>query len=193
MTNTDEAEEKEGEKKDEQSDSPTSPEKVNLIFNKAVNCRKLFVFVQKLIAGVATAHAEMGLKLYLECALVAENCATMNVRGGNHSSSSCDFNGMAYEFIAQAFILYEDEISDSKIQYRSIVSMVGTLLSCRSFAKEDYESLITKTTQYGAKLLRKPDQCKMIIMCSHLFYRNEKDVSAACLMNMKFLPYKSFF
>ena len=157
------------------------------------SCRKLFVFVQKLIAGVATAHAEIGLKLYLECALAAENCASLNVRGKNHSSGSCDFNGMAYEFIAQAFILYEDEISDSKIQYRSIVSMVGTLLSCRSFVKEDYESLITKTTQYGAKLLRKPDQCKMIILCSHLFYRGEDDVSTACLLNMIFFPAGSFY
>ena len=48
--------------------------------------------------------------------------------------------------------------------------MVGTLLSCRNFSEEDYDTLITKTTQYGAKLLKKPDQCRMVTMCSHLFW-----------------------
>lgn len=48
--------------------------------------------------------------------------------------------------------------------------MVGALLGCRGFAEEDYDTLITKTTQYAAKLLKKPDQCRMVTMCSHLFW-----------------------
>ena len=38
---------------------------------------------------------------------------------------------------------------------------------------QDYDALITKTTQYAAKLLKKPDQCKMVALCSHLFYRGD--------------------
>lgn len=70
----------------------------------------------------------------------------------------------------QAFILYEDELTDSKAQVRALVSMAGTLLSCEGFDHADYDSLATKTAQYAAKLLKKPDQCRMVTLCSHLFW-----------------------
>ena len=73
----------------------------------------------------------------------------------------------------QASILYEDELTDSKAQLRALISMVGTLLACRNFNQEDYDTLITKTTQYAAKLLKKPDQCRMVTLCSHLFWVGE--------------------
>merc|ERR1712000_253399 len=31
-------------------------------------------------------------------------------------------------------------------------------------------ALITKTAQYANKLLKKPDQCRMVTLCSHLFW-----------------------
>lgn len=70
----------------------------------------------------------------------------------------------------QAFILYEDELTDSKAQVRALVSMAGTLLSCEGFDPADYDALATKTAQYAAKLLKKPDQCRMVTLCSHLFW-----------------------
>lgn len=64
------------------------------------------------------------------------------------------------------------------MQNRVLLSMIGTLLNCRSFPTEDYEALITKVAQYSNKLLKKPDQCKMITLCSHLFWpRNGSDES----------------
>ncbi|CAN0577929.1 unnamed protein product, partial [Ectocarpus sp. 12 AP-2014] len=72
--------------------------------------------------------------------------------------------------LKQAFILYEDELSDSKAQVRALVSMAGTLLSCEGFDPVDYDALATKTAQYAAKLLKKPDQCRMVTLCSHLFW-----------------------
>lgn len=70
----------------------------------------------------------------------------------------------------QAFILYEDELTDSKAQVRALTSMAGTLLSCQGFDPPDYDALATKTAQYAAKLLKKPDQCRMVTLCSHLFW-----------------------
>ena len=66
--------------------------------------------------------------------------------------------------------MYEDELSDSKAQVRALVSMAGTLLSCEGFDPVDYDALATKTAQYAAKLLKKPDQCRMVTLCSHLFW-----------------------
>lgn len=77
--------------------------------------------------------------------------------------------------LLQASILYEDELTDSKAQVRALLSMVGTLIACRNFSQEDFDTLITKTTQYAAKLLKKPDQCRMVTLCSHLFWVGKAD------------------
>jgi vacuolar protein sorting-associated protein 35 len=79
--------------------------------------------------------------------------------------------------VKEALLLYEGEISDSKVQVRTLTSVIGALLNCRNFSSEDYEALITKVAQYANKLLKKPDQCRMVTLCSHLFYRKNYDGS----------------
>mmetsp|Transcript_3333 Transcript_3333/g.3693 ORF Transcript_3333/g.3693 Transcript_3333/m.3693 type:complete len:1210 (-) Transcript_3333:510-4139(-) len=169
---------------DQQEDAETMP---TSRFQKQMTCRKLFVFLQKTIALLAPHHPELTLKLYLETAIAADNCAALTLRNNPHlyqtpnathnakqlslQKQKCDFTALSYELVSQAFVLYEDEImSDSKAQQRVITQMVSTLLTCTTFGKSDYEGLITKTTQYAAKLLKKPDQCKMVTLCSHLFF-----------------------
>jgi vacuolar protein sorting-associated protein 35 len=116
---------------------------------------------------LATSSPELAFKFYLEIA-VATDLLAFSVRSNNKDSA--EFSGIAYDFMTQAFLVYEDEISDSKAQVRSITSIVGSLLSCRTFERTDYEALITKTAQYAAKLLKKPDQCRMVCLVSRLFY-----------------------
>ena len=120
------------------------------------SCRKIFQFMHEIVTAMASAgYPDLSLKLFLQCAQGADQC---------------EFKAISYEFVSQAFILYEDELTDSKAQLRALVSMVGTLLTCRNFDEGDYDALITKTTQYAAKLLKKPDQCRMVTLCSHLFW-----------------------
>ncbi|GMH98622.1 hypothetical protein TrST_g10539 [Triparma strigata] len=121
----------------------------------ATSCRKVFQFLHEIVTAMAVSYPDLSLKLFLQSAVAADNCK---------------FKAIAYEFMSQAFILYEDELTDSKAQLRALVLMVGTLLSCSNFEKDDYDALITKTTQYAAKLLKKPDQCRMVTLCSHLFF-----------------------
>ena len=138
------------------------------------SCRKILVFLQKSVAMLATNQPELAFKLYLEIA-VATDLLAYSTRSINLNSSA-EFSGIAYDFLTQAFLVYEDEISESKAQIRSITSIVGSLLSCKTFERADYEALITKTAQYAAKLLKKPDQCRMVCLCSRLFYVCGKDV-----------------
>ena len=143
-------------------------------FESSVGCRKLFVFLQETTVALSRSDPELGFTLYLQIACAADRCA----RAASNSRKSEDgpeYTSIAYEIMAQAFLLYEAEVSDSKAQQRAIVSMVGTLLSCRTFEKEDFEALVTKTAQYAAKLLKKTDQCKTVMICSHLFFTGEKN------------------
>lgn len=55
---------------------------------------------------------------------------------------------------------------------------IGSLLNCKHFPSEDYEALITKIAQYSNKLLKKPDQSRMISLCSMLFWPPKTTIEA---------------
>jgi len=154
------------------------PAELNPKFTKSVNCRKILVFLQKSVAILAPANPELAFKLYLEIAVSTDILARSTQP--NSPNSSAEYNSIAYDFLTQAFLVYEDEISESSTQIRAITSIVGALLECTTFEKTEYEALITKTAQYAAKLLKKPDQCRMVSLCSRLFYvvRKEDDTNA---------------
>ena len=52
-----------------------------------------------------------------------------------------DQETMAYEFMSQAFSLYEDEISDSRAQLAAISLMIGTLEQTTCFSEENHDPL----------------------------------------------------
>lgn len=70
----------------------------------------------------------------------------------------------------QAFSLYEDEISDSKAQLAAITLIIGTFERMRCFSEENHEPLRTQCALAASKLLKKPDQCRAVSICAHLFW-----------------------
>jgi vacuolar protein sorting-associated protein 35 len=103
---------------------------------------------------------ELALRLYLQCA---------------EAASDCDLEPVAYEFFTQAFMLYEEEIADSKAQVTAIHLIVGTLQRINVFGVENRDTLTHKATGYSARLLKKPDQCRAVYACSHLFWVDDPD------------------
>jgi vacuolar protein sorting-associated protein 35 len=91
--------------------------------------------------------------------------------------SFCNFAMLAYlctihPNVLAAFILYE-EITDSKLQIRSL-QLIGTALhSCASIELDNYEALCARCTQLSIKLLRKADQVKLVLLCARLFWRGQ--------------------
>ena len=83
--------------------------------------------------------------------------------------------------LCQSFILYEDLGNDHKAQIRMINLIAGTMYQCTKFSKEDCENLITRITQSSAKLLKKPDQCRMVQVCCHLFWATKPKVRGLTL------------
>lgn len=118
---------------------------------------------------LAKSDPELGVKLYLQLALAADNMAAQGQRD--------EFGPISNELLSQAFTLYEEDIGDPKAQSRNIKALIGTLMACRALTKEEYERLIPKAAQYSAKLLKKPDQCQMVALCAHLFYTTRDGMS----------------
>ena len=70
----------------------------------------------------------------------------------------------------QAFSLYEDEISDSRAQLAAMSLMIGTLEQTSCFSEDNHDPLRTQCALAASKLLKKPDQCRGVMVCSQLFW-----------------------
>ncbi|XP_028102500.1 vacuolar protein sorting-associated protein 35B-like isoform X3 [Camellia sinensis] len=123
--------------------------------------KKIFQLLNQTVEALLTVPVpELALRLYLQCA---------------EAANDCDLEPVAYEFFTQAYILYEEEISDSRAQVTAIHLIIGTLQRIHVFGVENRDTLTHKATGYSAKLLKKPDQCKAVYACSHLFWVDEND------------------
>ncbi|KAD7117706.1 hypothetical protein E3N88_04974 [Mikania micrantha] len=123
--------------------------------------KKIFQILNQTIEVLSTVPVpDLALRLYLECA---------------EAANDCDLEPVAYEFFTQAYILYEEEISDSKAQVTALYLIIGTLQRMHTFGVENRDTLTHKATGYSAKLLKKPDQCRAVYACSHLFWVEDQD------------------
>ncbi|PHT49951.1 Vacuolar protein sorting-associated protein 35A [Capsicum baccatum] len=123
--------------------------------------KKIFQILNQIIEALSSVPVpELALRLYLECA---------------EAANDSDLEPVAYEFFTQAYILYEEEISDSKAQLTAIQLIIGTLQRMHIFGVENRDTLTHKATGYSAKLLKKPDQCKAVYSCAHLFWVDDQD------------------
>jgi vacuolar protein sorting-associated protein 35 len=124
--------------------------------------RQVLKFLMETLEMFKEILPEQALKVYLYAAQVADDANK--------------YHAITYEFAKEALLLHEGPITDSKAQVRSLSSIVGSLLTLRHLPVEDYEALVTKVAQYANKLLKKPDQSRMVALCSHLF---DKRIAAA--------------
>jgi vacuolar protein sorting-associated protein 35 len=139
------------------------------------SCRKIFVLIQEIIAEISKFAAERSIKMYLEVAMVADSFVGQDVYSQYAESQS--YSVITAEFLSQAFSIFEERVSDSKIRLRLIVSIVGALLALKSLSSEQYEAFITKIVQYSAKMTKKHEQCQLVALCSHLFYPVRSDIA----------------
>ncbi|KAG4931797.1 hypothetical protein JHK84_048790 [Glycine max] len=161
--------------------------------------KKIFQLLNEIIEALSSVSSpELALRLYLQCA---------------EAANDCDLEPVAYEFFTQAFVLYEEEIADSKAQVTAIHLIIGSLQRMNVFGIENRDTLTHKATgsvwmrgddgngiipitwrfkiffrereyqgnhstsapKYSAKLLKKPDQCRAVYACSHLFWVDDQD------------------
>ena len=120
---------------------------------------KIFKFCHSTVSALVKAEmAELPLRLFLQGAL-----ACNSIPFSNHES-------VAYEYMSQAFSLYEDEISDSRAQLAAITLIIATFQQMSCFSEENHDPLRSQCALAAAKLLKKPDQCRGVLAVSHLFW-----------------------
>lgn len=127
-------------------------------------CEKTIQFCHTTIGVLAKNDLpELALRLYLQGALCIDQTRFEN------------YETVAYDFMTQAFSLYEDEISDSKSQLAAITLIMSTFEQLKCFGEENAEPLRTSCALAASKLLKKPDQCRAVAVCAALFWSGKKE------------------
>lgn len=127
-------------------------------------CQKIIQFCHMTISSIAKAELpDLALRLFLQGALVIGQV--------EYSNSEA----VAYDFMTQAFSIYEDEISDSKAQLAAITLIISTVEQMSCFSEENAEPLRTNCALAASKLLKKADQCRGVVTCASLFWSGKKD------------------
>ncbi|CAE7389073.1 VPS35B, partial [Symbiodinium natans] len=129
----------------------------------AVSMKKVFQFVHKTNTALMQSSPDMALHLWLAAAVSADQVErATGAQGG--------YEPIAYEFLTQALVLFEEEISDSSKQFKGIHNIVGTLCKIAALDPENFDNVSQKITRHAAKLLKKPMQCRAVAACSQLFW-----------------------
>lgn len=125
-------------------------------------CQKIFQLCHQTVGALIKAELpELSLRLFLQGALTVSQI------------SFEDQETFAYEFMSQAFTLYEEEVGDSKSQLSSITLIMSTFEKINCFSEENHGPLRSQCAFAAAKLLKKPDQCRAILACSHVFWSSK--------------------
>ena len=109
-------------------------------------------------SAAAASIADLSLRLFLSAAQIADQTAHEEI---------------SYEFFAQAFTVYEESVSDSRAQFQAVCCIASALFQTRNFSRENYDTLITKCTLHGSRLLKKPDQCRAVCAAGHLWWATD--------------------
>ncbi len=80
------------------------------------------------------------------------------------------FAAISAEFITQALLLFEEGVADSKVAFKLICGVVSTLQACVAISADEYDNLAGKIVMHSAKLLKKPQQCRSVAVCSRLYW-----------------------
>ncbi|CAK9787175.1 vacuolar protein sorting-associated protein 35 [Cutaneotrichosporon oleaginosum] len=121
----------------------------------------LFKFIHRLISILYTKveAPETCLQLFLLAGQVADDCG---------------LEELAYEFFVQAFVIYEESISESRAQLQAITGIISALQSSRVFGPDNYDTLITKAALHGSKLLKKSHQATAVLYASHMWWQTDE-------------------
>ncbi|KAJ6336336.1 hypothetical protein OIU78_012852 [Salix suchowensis] len=134
----------------------------NVVGEEPATPKKIFQLLNETIEALSSISSpELALRLYLQCA---------------EAANDCDLESVAYEFFTRAFILYEEEVADSKAQVTALHLIIGALQRMHVFGVENRDTLTHKATGHSAKLLKKPDQCRAVYACSHLFWVDQDGI-----------------
>lgn len=101
---------------------------------------------------------DLALRFCLQSALLSN---------GIHCDKSAS---ITYEFISKAFSIYEEDISESREQVQGLTLLIATIQQIDQLPEESHEPLRNQCALYASKLIKRPDQARMICLVARLYW-----------------------
>jgi len=131
--------------------------------------KKMFQFVHKICQIYGNHCPELGFRVWLQGALAADHCGQGEI---------------GYEFYSQAFLCYEEKVTDSNEQYEALLCAIAGLQSVQKMEQENFDTLRSKCVQHSQRLLKQPHCARTLTLCAHLYWDTEfkqADAATKCL------------
>jgi vacuolar protein sorting-associated protein 35 len=128
--------------------------------------QKLYKQVLEALDVFAPHRPQQTLRMHLEASVVADR------------TQCVDFS---YEYLSKAYLLFEEQIVDSRAQVAVLTIFTNTLCSLRNMPDDTYDALAARVSLYGLKLLKRIDQCRCIYNASHMFGKHAPQRVLECL------------
>jgi len=104
----------------------------------SVTIQKVFSQISDLLGEITTDYPEITLKLYCQSAQVIDKIV----------NKSDELEEIAYDFISNSLIVYQDELSDSDEKLKAIKLIVSTISHLECFDNDNYDTLASNAAQY---------------------------------------------
>lgn len=94
----------------------------------------------------------------------------------NNIDESKFYDEFTYETSSECLLLYESQISDSVQKQKLLESIINTCLRLHCLSDENYDIVLSNITSYCSKILKKNEQCQILLSCCFLFTNPQVNV-----------------
>lgn len=98
----------------------------------------------EIINALQSQYPEQALRLNLQAAQAINNLSQVT-----------ELEDQAYEFMSQAYIIFEEEVTESEAKVAALNLIVSTLYTLTCFGSDNFETLSANAVSYSNKLLKK--------------------------------------
>lgn len=126
--------------------------------------KKIFELARRLIEKMGSLQSVLAIKLYLELILTINKIDTEKY-----------FDEYTYETASECLLLYEAQISDSTTKQVILELIINSCLVLHCLSDENYDILLSNITSYCSKILKKNEQCQILLSCCYLFTNPQAD------------------
>lgn len=128
--------------------------------------RKIFELARNLSEKLGAISPELGIKVYLELLLTI-----------NRIDSERAYDEYTYEVASECLLLYETQISDAAKKQTLLLHIINAYMKLNCLSNENYDTLAANVTSYCSKILKKNEQCLVLLNCCYLYTNAQAEKS----------------
>jgi vacuolar protein sorting-associated protein 35 len=120
-----------------------------------IRTKRILHFIHETLQQFSTYDPQQALRLYIQASLVADQLF---------------MEPISYEFVAQAFLTYEERISDSRQRLQALSYIMANIPNLRNWTRENYDNISQACFRHANAYMIKTDQARCLANCTHLHW-----------------------